>query len=348
MRRAVVVHAGGGIGDLILSFPVIGAFREAYPEIELFYVTRPEMTGVASAHPGVTQALGLSPGIRETLRVAQLLRKKKVEAGCALWTTAQSAWLLKLTGARIRIGQGDRLLYSFLFTHRVRVRSTQGDTDSHWVECLLDYPAQIGLRPRNPSIELPVPDHALEEARALLLRQGAVASSPLLVVHCGKGEDVLDRGWPVDLFARAADDLARAGFQIVLTGSSREVPLVERVRAAMKLRGFSVAGKTDFLTLAGLLKLARVAVVPDSGPMHLAAAVGTPVVALFAMKKDMPKRWAPWGVPHVVARPDSFPCRRECTKETCSDFRCYRLLKPETLVTAALELSSRPTTANRL
>jgi ADP-heptose:LPS heptosyltransferase len=124
-----------------------------------------------------------------------------------------------------------------------------------------------------------------------------------------------------------------------LTGSAKEIPLVEAVIARMNLKGYSIAGKTDFQTLAAVLKKAKIMICPDSGPMHLAAAVGTPVVALFAIKKDFPERWKPWGVKSAIIRPSQFPCSPWCTKENCSDFKCFQILSPKAIVEAALDLA---------
>lgn len=324
MKTIAILHPHGGMGDLLLSYPVIQAFAEAHPESRILYVTPPGLEDVVRFHPGVYEVFSLRPGIFSALSLSKKLRDWKTDVACMLWTTGRLAWCVRKAGIPIRIGQAGRMFYSFLFTHQVRVRSANGDTDSHWVECLLDYPRAVGLNPKNKTITLFLPDSAEEEIEGVLESQGLSLQTPMVAMHCGKGEDVLRRGWPLELFAQAADEVAEKGFAVVFTGSAQEISLVESIRRIMRGKSYSLAGRTDFVTLAAFLRKVRVMICPDSGPMHVAAAAGTPVVAIFAMQKDFPKRWAPWGARHKILRPDHFSCRPWCTKESCPDFRCYR------------------------
>lgn len=338
MKTIALLHPHGGMGDLLLSYPVIQTFANAYPESRILYVIPPGMEDVVKFHPAVYEVIPLQPGFLAALKLSRLLRAWKTDLACALWSTGRIAYLLKSAGIPIRIGQAGRTLYSSFFTHQVAVRSARGDQESHWVECLLDYPRALGLTPANKTISLTLPESAEQEIQAILKQVGVESTSSLVVMHCGKGEHVQKRNWPLSLFASAADELSGKGFTVVFTGSPGEVPLVESIQGKMRSKSFSVAGETDFVTLAALLKLAKVMVCPDSGPMHAAAAVGTPVAAIFAMKKDFPKRWTPWGVKHIVLRPKEFPCRPWCTKENCPDFRCYHEISPSEIVKAVESL----------
>jgi ADP-heptose:LPS heptosyltransferase len=333
-----LLHPHGGMGDLLLSYPVIQAFAEAYPQKKIFYVTPPGLEEVVKVHPLVHRVLSYEAG-KSGASLLALMRESGIEIGCALWTTSHMAWLLYRSGAKVRIGQGGRFFYSFLFTHRVAVRSALGDSRTHWVECLLDYPRALGLNPKNKEIALLPSSQGKERLRFLFQYWKLSPQEPFVVIHSGKGEEVLHRNWPLQLFASIGDALTNHGFCVIFTGSKKEIPLVEGIQRHMKRPSFSFAGETDFQTLAALLQQAKVVICPDSGPMHLSAAVGTPVVALFAMKKDFPNRWAPWQVDHCIIRPKKFPCRFWCTKENCPDFRCYHALSAEEIVACALKLA---------
>jgi len=336
-HRIAILHPHGGMGDLLLSYPVIAAFKQAYPESEIIYITPPGLEDVIRANSNVHEVFSLKLGHKAAFNLAKYLKKKNVEIACALWSTFRIALILKLAAIPIRIGQGDRFLYSHWFTHPVSVRSTKGDTGSHWVECLLDYPRALGLNPSDKSIHVKIED-TFKLGTNNNLNVSSSFPRPYIVIHSGKGENVLERGWPLDYFAELADRLTQRGFQIVFTGSNREIKLVENILAKMKTKAISMAGKTDFQQLASLLKSAHCIVCPDSGPMHLAAAVGTPVVALFAMKSDFPNRWAPWGVPHKIIRPKTFPCSDQCTKESCRNFLCFQALNIDETERAVLDL----------
>ncbi|MBV8222328.1 MAG: glycosyltransferase family 9 protein, partial [Candidatus Eremiobacteraeota bacterium] len=95
-----------------------------------------------------------------------------------------------------------------------------------------------------------------------------------------------------------------------------------------------VAGQTTLRSLAAVLARADVVVALDSGPMHIAAAVGAPTVGIFALRTDLPMRWRPLGERVVVVEP-TYPCPPWCRKETCKTFDCYRALDPSLIVAAA-------------
>ena len=95
-----------------------------------------------------------------------------------------------------------------------------------------------------------------------------------------------------------------------------------------------VAGKTELMTLAALLGRASLVVALDSGPMHVAAALGAPTVGIFALRTDLPDRWAPLG-PRVASVRPSYPCPAWHRKENCPDFACYAALSPAVVVGAA-------------
>src|SRR5262249_5393313 len=127
------------------------------------------------------------------------------------------------------------------------------------------------------------------------------------------------------------------GCQIVFTGSGEESALVEQIRALMGLRSNSVVGRLALAELAALLAMAPLLIANNTGPVHVAAAVGTPVVDLYALTNP---QHTPWGVPNRVLSHD-VPCKY-CYKSICPEghHNCLRLVAPEAVVAAACELLS--------
>jgi len=129
--------------------------------------------------------------------------------------------------------------------------------------------------------------------------------------------------WPTGEFARLALGLQQGlGAQMVLTGAESERRLVAPVAAALA-DPIELTGKTDLATLAAVTRQCDVFVCPDSGPMHVAAAAGVPVVGIYALEEDFPQRWAPFSDRSRIVRPADRGCRPGCVKATCPDFRCY-------------------------
>jgi hypothetical protein len=167
---------------------------------------------------------------------------------------------------------------------------------------------------RAAGFELPAGDDGRLRVRRPLPDVDAVlpsaARAPLVVVHPGTSAPA--RAYPEPLWAAAVDRLVQDGWQVALTGSDAEQPLTGRILAAAgeatAVATEDLAGRLDVAQLAAVLDRAEVTVVANTGPAHLSAAVGTPVVSLFAPVVSA-LRWAPFGVPVQLLGDQEAPCR---------------------------------------
>ena len=179
--------------------------------------------------------------------------------------------------------------------------------------------------------------------RALLGDLGVSEECGWVVVHPGATAE--SRRYSVEGFAEAAARLVfEHGWDVVFTGTAAERGLVHEVRAAMDAPSFSVAGMLTVAELAALLEMSPVLIANNSGPVHLAAAVGTPVVVLYALTNP---QHTPWGVPNRVLFHD-VPCRF-CYKSVCPEghHHCLRLVPPDAVVRAVSELMDERTELER-
>jgi len=219
------------------------------------------------------------------------------------------------------------------------VRAAKGDVTSHWVDSQLDFARSLGIEPSPPRILVPVDESDRGRIDQALEADGVSASDRLIALHTGKGMNLDSRRWPVEVFSAFGDILAaELGAKVILTGTREEKPLVDAVAQGMKQPVLNWAGTTSLGELAALLERCRVVVCPDSGPMHLAAAVGTPVAAIFALKSDFPLRWHPYGVPMEILVPADRHCTRKCVKETCPRFSCFEDITPGEVLEAVKRL----------
>jgi ADP-heptose:LPS heptosyltransferase len=213
-----------------------------------------------------------------------------------------------------------------------------------------DYPGSLlDVRHRVPD-DIPEPERALSLARAagfalpagddgrLAVRRPLPVRSgldgPYVVVH--PGASVPARAWPEEHCAAAVSDLTARGVRTVVTGGPGEAALTRRVAGDA---GIDLGGRTSLLELAGVLDRACAVVVGNTGPAHLAAAVGTPVVALFAPVVPA-VRWRPYGVRHVLLGDQYAPCRdtraRECPVR---GHPCLTSVTPADVIAAVEELT---------
>lgn len=204
----------------------------------------------------------------------------------------------------------------------------------HEVRRQLDLVATVGFYPQDERLSFFVTEPARRCAEEFLLRAGLQPSRPWITIH--PGVSAPSRQYPPELYARAAARLALDdGLQIVFTGAASEVELVEYIRGRMGAPSLSVAGQMNLEELGGLLQLSPLLLSNNTGPVHLAAAVGTPVVDLYALTNP---QHTPWGVPNRVLYHD-VPCKF-CYKSVCPEghHHCLRLVTPDQVASAVVDL----------
>jgi ADP-heptose:LPS heptosyltransferase len=207
----------------------------------------------------------------------------------------------------------------------------------HEVERQLDLVATVGCHTDNVRLSLQLPDGARERAMHQLYEAGVDMSRPWLVMHPGVSEE--KRRYPASGFIRAAHRLADIhDYQIVLTGSASEWAYVDAICQQIGQDAFNLAGTMDLGTLGGLLAEASVVISNNTGPVHMAAALGTPVVVLYA--KTNPQH-TPWQVPNRVLYvdvPDELRSRNVLLQQFPEP--AEPMASPDAIVVAVKELAS--------
>ena len=310
------------IGDVLLSTPVLSVLREQQPGCHIAMLVSPYAAGAIEGHPALDEIMvderpGTHGGLAGLLRLAGALRARRFDAVLVLHPTARLALACRLAGIRIRIGTGYRA-YGFLFNRRVYEH--RREASRHEVDYNLSLARSLfdGAGEAAPQIHVP------ESARCAIARRmrswRVRPDDPLVLLHPGSGGSA--RNWPADCFAELAGRLAQRGIRVVVTGSAGERDLVERVAGSQPDSVIPVAGELDLKELAALLRASSLCVTNSTGPLHVAAAVGTPTVALFCpIKPCSPVRWGPFGGDHDILMPDVPPCPR-CIETACPYFDC--------------------------
>jgi len=204
----------------------------------------------------------------------------------------------------------------------------------HEVRRQLELVKSIGACVQDERMSLCVPPEAAERVPTILERAGLDLDQPWVVIH--PGASAPSRRYPAERFAEVAALIhARLGYQVVFSGSASEIELIEGIREAISTPTLSIAGAMDLAELAGLLRLAPLLISNNTGPVHIAAAVGTPVVDLYALTNP---QHTPWGVENRVLFHE-VPCRN-CYRSVCPEghHHCLALVEPLEVVNAAEEL----------
>jgi lipopolysaccharide heptosyltransferase II len=269
------------------------------------------------------------------LAMVERLRSRAFDGAVIFTAFSQSplpaAMLAHLAGIPLRAAHCRENPY-FLLTDRVRETEPERGI-RHEVRRQLDLVAELGRTTDDERLSLRVPGAARERVRALLRAEGLEAGEPWVVAH--PGSTAPSRRYPPELFAQAARLLAAAGFRVVFTGSAAERDLVDEVRREMGAPSSSFAGLLELDELGALIEAAPVLLTNNTGPAHIAAAVGTPVVDLYALTNP---QHAPWRVASRVLFHD-VPCRN-CFSSVCREghHRCLRGVEPAAVASAVVEL----------
>jgi ADP-heptose:LPS heptosyltransferase len=291
-------------GDVLLAGPAIRAVAAGAARVTL--LCGPRGRAAAELLPGVDEvvvhrAAWIDPEPEPVepqalLALVQGLAARRIDEAFVFTSFHQSplptALLLRLAGVPVVAATSEDYPGSLLdVRHRI-------DDDVHEVERSLSLVATLGYR---------LPD---EDARKLAVKVDSECDSPAggepyVVVH--PGASVPARTWPADRHATLVDVLVEEGRRVVVTGTAAESELTALVAGSARPEVLNLGGRTSFAGLGQVLRGADAVVVGNTGPAHLAAAMGTPVVSLYA--PTVPAvRWRPWRVPHVLLGDQDAAC----------------------------------------
>ncbi len=334
------------LGDVLMTTPAIRALREARPGCHITLLTSSAGAAVAHLIPEIDKVIVYdAPWLKATppradshleYGMAEQLRRAAFDAAVIFTVYSQNplpaAFLCYLAGVPLRLAHCRENPYQLL-THWVREPEPQHFV-RHEVRRHLDLIATVGGRTEDERLSLQIPAGATERVRALLTGEGVQLDRPWLVIH--PGASAPSRRYPAELYARAASMLAgEGGCQIIWTGRGTEAQLVAHIQAMMNAPSVSLVDRLGLGELAALLQLSPLLIANNTGPVHVAAAVGTPVVVLYALTNP---QHTPRGVPHRVLNHD-VPCKY-CYSSLCPEqhHRCLRLVEPGRVMAAAVEL----------
>jgi ADP-heptose:LPS heptosyltransferase len=370
VRRVLVIRLDN-LGDVLVTTPAIHAIRESLPSARITLLASPVGAQVGRLDPDIDEVIvyeapwmdpwhTLPQDSAREQRMIQRLRRGHYDGAIIFTSYRQSAlpaaYLAYLADIPLRVAASIDGPGSLLTT-----RHKHPDGMMHEVERGLDLVGAIGMRAGERDLVMRVPESARDEARAVWARLAtkvapegpsatksadADSEEPLVVVHPGCSMPA--RTYPWEMYARVVELLVeRLDAWVALTGAANERELVARIagsiRPDLRAQVTPLAGELSFPGLCALIEMARLTITNNTGPMHIAAALKTPVVALFALTNP-PEQWGPWHTPHRQLYHD-VPCRI-CYSRVCPyGHECLRLVTPEQVTEAAHDLLRETTAA---
>jgi heptosyltransferase-3 len=328
-------------GDVLLAAPVLATLKSQAPQLEVDALVYDDTAPMFEGHPALSQlhlvgrnwkALGAIGRFLRERELFRQLRARSYDLLVHLSEQPRGAWLARALGARYSVAPamaGRGRFWASSFTHLYPV---VGGGRRHQVELNLDALRRIGIQP------------SLDERRVVFVpgRQAEAKVERLLpdsFIHMHPASRWVFKCWPAEKNAELIDRFAAEGYQVVLTsaGDPAELDMVQKIVALSKAKTISLAGTLSIKELGALTARARIFVGVDSMPMHLAAAMGTPTVALFGPSGE--NEWGPWNVERRVVT--TMHTCRPCGLDGCGGGKvseCLTFLPVDAVHAAAREL----------
>jgi heptosyltransferase-1 len=321
------------IGDVIHTMPALNAIRSHFPDAHITWLVEEDAASLVEGHEALNRVLVSKRkrwmrGLRsssffsttsEIYRFIKALRDTDYDMILDFQALLKSGVLIALARGKRKIGFGkglEHMEHSYIFLSE---RIPAVDMEIHALSRGMMFIDALGIPSNMVEYKLPVSRHDYEKVDGLMRTYGLLGAKPLIAINpVAKWETKL---WANKKFSQLADILIdRYDAKIVFTGGPDDRPTIKDIMAVMKGHAVNLAGHTTLKMLAALYEKMVFVVSTDTGPMHMAAAVGTPVVALFG--PTAPWRTGPFGSIHQIVRAelDCAPCfKRECKTIDCME-----------------------------
>lgn len=357
--KSILLIKPSAVGDVIHALPVLAKLRQRYPAARIDWMLTPPIAELIQHHPDLSNVVLFA---REAygrpwenwshsfdfVRLVNDLRTTGYDLVVDLHGQFRSAFFTLATGAATRVGfdrprrrvrwagrplprqallhgwTGAREFSWVAYTHRIPVPTL----DAHAVDRYLWVGELLDLAPGSAEFHVPAPPQARARVDGFLDERG-LAARPLAVLTPGTIWET--KHWPPQSFARVAQYLVDSGWAVVLAGSGRDRPRCQQVADACP-EALNLCGRTTLSELAELIRGARICVTNDSGPMHLAAALGTPLVSVFGPTDPV---WiGPYQRPQAVVRADleCSPCYLRRLRECPHGHACMNRVTPDLVI----------------
>jgi lipopolysaccharide heptosyltransferase I len=345
----ILIVKTSAIGDVTHTLPCLNALRQEFPKAHIAWLIEEDAAEIIRNHPDLDQIIvskrkrwikDFKAGkrwqtISQILNFLKEIRRNRYDLLIDFQGLLKSSALIALCRAKRKAGFGKGMEHSecsYLFLNK---RIPPVDMDIHAVERELLLLKALGIKTGEATYKLPIADTAKAEAKALLKDANISADQPLIAINPMTTWPT--KHWHNEGFAELADGLLDNHLNVVFTGGPGDKTAIAKIIDSMRGTAVNLAGKTSLKTLAALYSLANIVISTDTGPMHIAAATGTPVIAIFG--PTAPWRTGPYGNQHKVIR-TNISCS-PCFKKSCErgDHACMLQISASEVLDTALQIS---------
>jgi heptosyltransferase-2 len=324
--KRVLVRGTNWLGDAVMTTPALRRLRASFPAAHIALLATPRTAGLFEGSPFINEVLPYrrkEDGVAAFWRAVREIRARRFDAALLFQNAFEAALLARLAGVPLRIGYAMHGRAALL-THRLHHDAAH--RNRHQINDYLDIvqaaeQASGVTGEASEKLASLTASAAQQQAAAALLQRWQLNQRPLVALNTA-ATNSRAKCWPVDNFAALADRLAaECKARIVLIGTTAERANAEAVIAQMRqAKAINLAGETTMGELIGLLAACDLLVSNDTGPAHVAAALGTPTLTLFGPTNEF--ETAPTGARAELLRVDGIECARCMHRDCPIDHRC--------------------------
>lgn len=339
--KKILVMRLDRIGDVLLSTPVIKALRGAYPESEISFMASPYAIDIVKGNPYLNEVIvydkmGAEKGGLGNFKFVASLRKKKYDLAIILHPTNRSHLVAFFSGIPERIGYNKKM--GMLLTKKIPHTKQYGL--KHEMDYALGILAYIGVKSPERALYMPITEKSEAKVKKIYAEHGLGDRDTIVVIN--PTSSCPSKMWPVPKFVEVAHVLAKKhNAKLVIISDAKDKETADNLSRSVNAKHLNLAGMTTVSDLASVLRRAKVFISNDSGPVHIASAVGTPVIAIFGRNDRglSPERWGPLGKRDIILHKDA-GCE-VCLAHNCRiGFRCLNSVTVEEVVDEANKILS--------
>jgi ADP-heptose:LPS heptosyltransferase len=338
IRTVLIVMMDRHLGNLVVSLSSIVALQKYFRQKNVYFV-------VDSAYREAVEGIDGFDGIfhfpRREIYESNVLRRTALylkfineirsiypNAVIDLQGGSASSAVSFLSGAAHRLSNSSARR-SYIYNTKIDL-----PVGKHKVHSYMEIAIALGANIDDPYYRLHAAERRTNSLGLALRKHGVSSEKPFVSIHAGAGN--IHKQWTTEGFAQVADWLSAQGFQVIFVGADRDLDKIDATMSLIRHKAYNLGGSLSIGELMALFEMSSLFLGNDSGPMHLAAAMGTPVVALFGPVDE--RRWRPLAPDSVVLRGQE-PCD-DCRikRKDCNDFPCINTLEPDKVKKAISEL----------
>ncbi|HPZ07888.1 MAG TPA: glycosyltransferase family 9 protein [Candidatus Eremiobacteraeota bacterium] len=341
-RIVITMSKGMGVGDMILATPFFRAMKRAYATSYIAVLTSFYAGTILWGNPDINEIIiEDTRGIR-LVNLYKLLKKGKFTLAIHICSRTEDVIAAFLAGIKFRLGPKTGFLHDYLINYRFQSKLDGWTDETHRVEYLMEYYRALGNNTRKPieKLVLSYPPYADEEIIERMKQEDSYElNKPLILIHPGLSRPL--GHFSIEFYLKLCKELVKdLGVSLLITGPECEYRETRKLIEELKTDVFDWVGKTSLHELCALIAKSNLVITHDTGPLHIAAALGIPVIALFGPKSAYSRVWKPYGVAHYVVESGSPEDCKICEfKGRCSgNSECKREISIEEVIEAARKL----------